>query len=128
MQASGLSDLCEILIANGFLTDLAIVFLLSSINLLGTISKALGVTRRIKMMASLDHSMHFYEPFDFAQPILFFMQSQVASNGRGLVIGRFYSQSGILLAMASQEGVVRPRDDNADLLTRAMSSSSSSKL
>lgn len=71
----------------------------SSINFLGTVSKALGVTRRIKMMASLDHSMHFYHPFNFHEPLLFFMQTQVASNGRGLVIGRFYSQEGTLLAL-----------------------------
>jgi acyl-CoA thioesterase 8 len=93
----------------------------SDINLLGTVPRALGISRRIKMMASLDHSMHFYEPFDFTQPILFFMQCQVASNGRGLVIGRFYSQSGTLLATASQEGLVRPRDDNADIVARAAS-------
>ncbi|PWN37379.1 Thioesterase/thiol ester dehydrase-isomerase [Meira miltonrushii] len=93
----------------------------SDINLLATVVKALGTTRRMKMMASLDHSMHFYEPFDFTQPILFFMQCQVASSGRGLVIGRFYSQSGTLIGTASQEGLVRPREDNADIIARATS-------
>jgi acyl-CoA thioesterase 8 len=92
----------------------------SDMNFLGTVPKALGVSRKIKMMASLDHSMHFYEPFDFHKPILFFMQTQVASNGRGLVIGRFYAQDGTLLAMASQEGLVRPREGNVDNLERVM--------
>ena len=68
-------------------------------NLLGTVSKALGNTRKIQMMASLDHSMWFYEPFDMSQPLLFFMQTQVSSNGRGLAMGRFYSQKGRLLAI-----------------------------
>ena len=68
-------------------------------NLLGTVSKALGNTRKIQMMASLDHSMWFYEPFDMSQPLLFFMQTQVSSHGRGLAMGRFYSQKGRLLAI-----------------------------
>lgn len=70
-----------------------------SMNLLGTVSKALGNTRKIQMMASLDHSMWFYEPFDMSKPLLFFMQTQVSSNGRGLAMGRFYSQEGTLLAI-----------------------------
>ena len=105
-------------------------------NLLGTVPKALGITGKIQMAASLDHSMWFYEPFDMSQPLLFVMQTQVASNGRGLVTGRFYSQKGRLLAVVvrlisamsiaatpsltlapltllpqAQEGMVRARDD-----------------
>ena len=68
-------------------------------NLLGTVAKALGNSRRVAMMASLDHSMWFYEPFDFNKPLLFFMQCQVATNGRGLAMGRFYSEDGTLLAV-----------------------------
>lgn len=68
-------------------------------NLLGTVPKALGITGKIQMAASLDHSMWFYEPFDMSQPLLFFMQTQVSSNGRGLATGRFYSQKGTLLAV-----------------------------
>jgi hypothetical protein len=68
-------------------------------NLLGTVAKALGNTRKIQMMASLDHSMWFYETFDMNKPLLFFMQTQVSSHGRGLAMGRFYSQEGTLLAV-----------------------------
>jgi acyl-CoA thioesterase II len=71
----------------------------NSMNLLGTVAKALGNSRRVAMMASLDHSMWFYEPFDFNKPLLFFMQCQVATNGRGLAMGRFYSEDGTLLAV-----------------------------
>jgi hypothetical protein len=68
-------------------------------NLLGTVAKALGNSRRVDMMASLDHSMWFYEPFDFNKPMVFFMQCQVSSQGRGLAMGRFYSEDGTLLAV-----------------------------
>lgn len=35
------------------------------------------------------------------------MQTQAASNGRGVVIGRIYREDGTLVAVCSQEGLVR---------------------
>ncbi|UZJ51283.1 hypothetical protein CBS101457_000603 [Exobasidium rhododendri] len=93
----------------------------SDMNLLGTVAKALGSSRRIQMMATLDHSMWFYEPFDMNKPLLFFMQTQVSSHGRGLAIGRFYSEDGTLLAIVSQEGVVRSRDEGPDKILNQVS-------
>lgn len=77
--------------------------ILISMNLLGTVAKALGNSRRVQMMASLDHSMWFYEDFDMNKPMLFFMQAQISSHGRGLAMGRFYSQEGKLLAIVVSE-------------------------
>ena len=76
------------------------------------------------MMASLDHSMHFYEcvgrrnvkcallkiyysSCDPSEWLLFIMEVQGASNGRGLVKGRIYTKDGRLAAVVQQEGVVR---------------------
>lgn len=83
------------------------------------------------MLASLDHSMYFYNddlqvddwcvrvrsrrhedrPFDlfcfcFCR-MLFYMQSPVTKNGRGLVQGRIYKRDGSLAVVCVQEGVVR---------------------
>jgi acyl-CoA thioesterase 8 len=38
------------------------------------------------------------------------MQTQAASNGRGVVIGRIYREDGTLVAVVSQEGLVRGND------------------
>lgn len=77
------------------------------------------------MVASLDHSMHFYEWVYHAVPLapglainvcsscdpsewlLFIMEAQGASNGRGLVRGRIYTRDGRLAVVVQQEGVVR---------------------
>ncbi|KAK0543523.1 acyl-CoA thioesterase [Tilletia horrida] len=54
--------------------------------------------------------MHFYESkFNANEWILFLMQTQAASNGRGVVLGRMYREDGTLIAVVSQEGLVRER-------------------
>ncbi len=62
------------------------------------------------MMASLDHSMWFYQPFEVHEWLLFIMQTQAASNGRGVAMGRIYREDGTLVAVVAQEGLVRGRD------------------
>ncbi|KAF8334333.1 thioesterase-like superfamily-domain-containing protein [Cantharellus anzutake] len=60
------------------------------------------------MMASLDHSLWFYDhEFDCSEWVLFVMGSPRAGLGRGVVQGVFYDQSGKLIAVAAQEGVAR---------------------
>ncbi|CEH12009.1 Acyl-CoA thioesterase [Ceraceosorus bombacis] len=83
----------------------------SDFYLLSTIPKALGNSKRIKMMASLDHSMWFYDSFDTSQWMLFVMQTQAAGSGRGVAMGRVYRQDGTLVAVVSQEGLVRGKLD-----------------
>ncbi|KAN0063035.1 acyl-CoA thioesterase [Thecaphora frezii] len=79
----------------------------SDFYLLSTVAKALNNSRHIKMMASLDHSMWFYDTFDVSDWLLFVMQTQAASNGRGVVMGRIYRRDGTLVAVCAQEGLVR---------------------
>ncbi|TFY61471.1 hypothetical protein EVJ58_g4491 [Rhodofomes roseus] len=63
---------------------------------------------------SLDHTMWFYDnSFDCGDWILYVVESPRAGNGRGVVHGRIYTRTGTLIAVASQEGVVRARGENA---------------
>lgn len=90
----------------------ALLSYMSDINLFGTVAKSIGIKTRLRALSSLQHSMQFFEnDFDLMQPILFFIQSQLIIGERGTVIGRFYSQSGTLLASVLQEGLVRLSED-----------------
>jgi len=58
-------------------------------------------------MASLDHAMWFHRPFRVDEWLLYALESPSASGGRGLTLGRFFTQDGKLVATTAQEGVVR---------------------
>ena len=60
-------------------------------------------------VASLDHAMWFHRPFRFDEWLLYDVQSPSASGGRGLVLGRFYTRDGLLVASVAQEGLMRNR-------------------
>lgn len=49
----------------------------SDFYLLSTVPKALGNSRNIKMMASLDHSMWFYDTFDVSEWVLFLVSHSI---------------------------------------------------
>lgn len=70
----------------------------------------------IKMMASLDHTMWFYNDFEMSDWLLLVLENQALGNGRALVVGRVYRRDGLLVAVSvrfiftdheSQEGVFR---------------------
>lgn len=63
--------------------------------------------KRHVQMASLDHSMWMFEPFRVDEWLLYDQWSPAANAGRGFAIGRFYRSDGTLVAMATQEGLVR---------------------
>jgi acyl-CoA thioesterase II len=58
--------------------------------------------------ASLDHAMWFHRPFRTDSWLLYDQVSPSASGARGLGIGRIFDHSGVLVATAVQEGLVRP--------------------
>lgn len=104
-----------------------------SFRFIGTVSKAMGLNfpggPRASMLASLDHSMFFYDQlrarslflfwvfvlswvdwgwaserirtsdFEVSEWMLYKMDAETAKNGRGLVIGRIYARDGRLLAV-----------------------------
>ncbi|GAA5846009.1 hypothetical protein JCM3766R1_001335 [Sporobolomyces carnicolor] len=84
----------------------------SDLNFIGTAARASGLGSstkpRLGMLASLDHSMYFYnDDLQVDDWMLFYMQSPVTKNGRGLVQGRIYKRDGSLAVVCVQEGVVR---------------------
>ncbi|GAA5862522.1 hypothetical protein JCM8547_002092 [Rhodosporidiobolus lusitaniae] len=84
----------------------------SDLNFIGTAARATGLgsgkENRLGMLASLDHSMFFYDTtVDAHDWLLYYMESPITSNGRGLVSGRIYKRDGTLAVVCTQEGVVR---------------------
>jgi len=57
--------------------------------------------------ASLDHAMWFHRQAKVDEWMLYVQESPSAQGGRGLSLGRIYSQEGLLLATVAQEGMVR---------------------
>ncbi|KAJ1666309.1 acyl-CoA thioesterase [Coemansia sp. RSA 1813] len=62
---------------------------------------------KLSMSVSLDHTIWFHEPFRADEWMLYTMESPRTASGRGLVLGRIYSQDGVLVASTAQEGVIR---------------------
>ena len=59
-------------------------------------------------MASLDHTIWFHRPFRADEWWLYDQWSPSASGGRGLALGRVFTQDGTLVATVAQEGMIRP--------------------
>ena len=51
------------------------------------------------MMASLDHTMWFYNDFQMCDWLLFVLDNQALNNGRALITGRIYRLDGVLVAV-----------------------------
>jgi acyl-CoA thioesterase-2 len=57
--------------------------------------------------ASLDHAMWFHRPFRADEWMLYSTDSPSASNARGFNRGSVYTEKGVLVASAVQEGLMR---------------------
>ena len=57
--------------------------------------------------ASLDHAMWFHRQAKVDEWMLYVQESPSAGGGRGLSLGRIFSEGGMLLATVAQEGMVR---------------------
>eukprot|EP00966_Prymnesium_polylepis_P247612 5725751-Prymnesium_polylepis.1 len=65
-------------------------------------------TRPEMQMASLSHSVYFHQPFRLdRQWLCHAMHSPVSSGGRGLTLGEFWTEDGVLVASTAQEGLIR---------------------
>jgi acyl-CoA thioesterase-2 len=60
-------------------------------------------------VASLDHALWFHNPSRFSDWHLYAQDSPSASGGRGFNRGSIYTQSGKLVASATQEALIRYR-------------------
>jgi acyl-CoA thioesterase-2 len=81
----------------------------SDVTLLGTALAAHGLRFSDPgvMAASLDHTVWFHRPFRADEWLLYDQVSPSAQGGRGLAIGRLFNESGVLVATAAQEGLIR---------------------
>ncbi len=58
-------------------------------------------------LASLDHALWFQRPFRVDRWLLYSLESPSASGARGLAQGQIFRQDGTLVAVVSQEGLMR---------------------
>lgn len=87
---------------------------MSDLNFLAVASDTLKLRRlatgrnALAMSSTLDHSIWYYDDrFCCEDGLLYVVTCPRARDGRGVVHGRLYSQSGALVAVSCQEGVVR---------------------
>ncbi|KAK9762888.1 acyl-CoA thioesterase [Basidiobolus ranarum] len=68
-------------------------------------------TPRLTMIASLDHSMWFHEPFRADEWLLYELESPRSVGGRGLAFGRIFTRDGRMVVSFAQEGLIRMSED-----------------
>jgi len=83
----------------------------SDMSLLGStlVPHGVHVSHPSIQSASLDHTIWFHRPFRADEWMLYDQVSPSASGGRGLAIGRLFTEDGTLVATVAQEGLIRPR-------------------
>ncbi|OTA18403.1 acyl-CoA thioesterase II [Xenorhabdus vietnamensis] len=81
----------------------------SDFNFLPTALQPHGIKFMEKNMqiATIDHSMWYHRPCNMDDWLLYSIESPSASGARGFVRGHIYNRSGVLIASAVQEGVIR---------------------
>lgn len=88
----------------------AIIAYASDFSLLSTSMLPHGwPSRRVAMMASLDHAIHFHAPARADEWLLYAMDSPRLQAARGYCRGLIFRRDGTLVASSVQEGVVRVR-------------------
>ena len=83
----------------------------SDFNFLPTALQPHGVSYFTEGMqaVTVDHSMWFHNDFHLDDWLLYVVESPIASDGRGLVRGQFFTREGKLVASSIQEGLIRQR-------------------
>lgn len=76
-------------------------------------TKGMDATSRHLQLASLDHALWFHAPFRADEWLLYVVQSERMSAGRGLARGSFYRQDGVMVASCMQQGLMRGRRSSA---------------
>ncbi|KAJ7225829.1 thioesterase-like superfamily-domain-containing protein [Mycena pura] len=87
---------------------------LSDLHLLRAAAQTLKLERlgkgpnALAMSSTIDHSICFYDDeFDCGDWLLYVMASPRAASGRAIIYGQLYTRTGTLVAVTTQEGVVR---------------------
>lgn len=61
------------------------------------------------LMASIDHAMWFFRPFDVREWNLYSLRSPSAISARGFTSGAVYNRAGDYLSRVAQEGLIRKK-------------------
>ncbi|KAH8101448.1 thioesterase-like superfamily-domain-containing protein [Cristinia sonorae] len=87
---------------------------ISDSQFIGAATKVLHIDRhsegenRLSMSSTIDHTIWFYDDdFDCGDWLLYVVDTPRARHGRAVVFGRMYTESGKLIAVMTQEGVMR---------------------
>ena len=83
---------------------------MSDLSLMGTSVRFHKPDHGTVMGASLDHALWFHRKVRANEWLLYDMQSPSAQSARGLNFGHIYTEDGVLVASAAQEGLMRPID------------------
>ncbi|KAF9073828.1 HotDog domain-containing protein [Rhodocollybia butyracea] len=90
----------------GYLSDLK--FIAAAFGIIGLDRFRSRGPNSIGMSSTIDHSVWFYnDSFDCGDWLLYVMESPRAGSGRAIMHGQLYTRTGTLIAVTSQEGVVR---------------------
>ncbi|KIK71319.1 hypothetical protein GYMLUDRAFT_235654 [Collybiopsis luxurians FD-317 M1] len=95
----------------GYLSDLK--FIASAFGIVGLNRFSSRGPKSVGMSSTIDHSVWFYrrvleiDSFDCGDWLLYVMESPRAGSGRAIMHGQLYTRNGTLVAVTSQEGVVR---------------------
>jgi acyl-CoA thioesterase-2 len=73
---------------------------------------AVSFTQTKMQVASLDHAMWFHREFRADEWLLYVQDSPSANGARGLNRGLIYTEAGVLVASATQEGLIRIHPDD----------------
>ena len=73
---------------------------------------AVSFTQTKMQVASLDHAMWFHREFRADEWLLYVQDSPSANGARGLNRGLIYNEAGVLVASATQEGLIRIHPDD----------------
>lgn len=87
----------------------AMLAYVSDMFLFGVVIRGFDLPRHDKRirMTSLDHAMWFYPPLRLSDWILYRQESPRSGHARGMAKGFMYHRSGDLMAVMSQEGLLR---------------------
>ncbi|KAI0322280.1 thioesterase-like superfamily-domain-containing protein [Amylostereum chailletii] len=93
----------------------SILAYISDLHFLNAATLSVGLRRKAgasTMVSTLDHSISYYShDFNCSEWMLYVIESPAVGSGRGYVRGRMYSREGELLAVMTQEGVMRAHRD-----------------
>lgn len=74
----------------------------------------LSLSDKSLRLATIDHAIWFHRSFDFNDWVLYVSESPSSAGGRAYVRGQIFSRDGELIASATQEGLLRLKQESSN--------------